>query len=199
MRSGTRQETACSGIDRRAIVLSGREDSLRFYSNSLGMVVSGESENYGPEKGRLNSVLGAKMRLTELRAQTGPVTEVFATFIFPAGATPGAFGAMPRTLFRGDWMVFAERPFGGAEHALRYLGCCTHRVAISNHRLMALEDGEVVFQWRDLAHKNKKRLMRLPLDEFLRRFLLHVLPGGFVRIRHFGFFVHRRRRWFPAT
>ena len=69
-------------------------------------------------------------------------------------------------------MVYSKRPFGGAEHALRYLGCYTHRVAISNHRLVALEDGEVVFRWRDSAHKNKKRLMRLALDEFLRRFFL---------------------------
>jgi hypothetical protein len=66
-------------------------------------------------------------------------------------------------------------------------------VAISNHRLVALENGEVVFRWRDSAHKNKKRLMRLDLNEFLRRFFLHVLPRGFVRIRHFGFFAHRRR------
>jgi len=100
---------------------------------------------------------------------------------------------MLRELFRSDWVVYAKRPFGGAEHALRYLGCYTHRVAISNHRLVALEDGEVVFRWRDSAHKNKKRLMRLALDEFLRRFFLHVLPKGFVRIRHFGFLAHRRR------
>jgi hypothetical protein len=66
-------------------------------------------------------------------------------------------------------------------------------VAISNHRLVALEDGEVAFRWRDSAHNNKKRLMRLALDEFLRRFFLHVLPPGFVRIRHFGFLAHRRR------
>jgi hypothetical protein len=100
---------------------------------------------------------------------------------------------MLRGLFRSDWVVYAKRPFGGAEHALRYLGCYTHRVAISNHRLVALEDREVVFRWRDSAHKNKKRLMRLDLNEFLRRFFLHVLPRGFVRIRHFGFFAHRRR------
>ena len=68
-----------------------------------------------------------------------------------------------------------------------------HFAAISNHRLVALEDGEVVFRWRDSAHKNKKRLMRLALDEFLRRFCLHVLPRGFVRIRHVGFLAHRRR------
>ena len=108
-------------------------------------------------------------------------------------AAPAIFAAMLRDLFRSDWVVYAKRPFGGAEHALRYLGCYTHRVAISNHRLVALEHGEVVFRWRDSAHNNKKRLMRLALDEFLRRFCLHVLPPGFVRIRHFGFLAHRRR------
>lgn len=66
----------------------------------------------------------------------------------------------------------------------------------SNHHLVALEDGEVMFCWRDSAHKNKKRLMRLALNEFLRRFFLHVLPRGFVRIRHFGLFAHRRRAAF---
>ena len=106
---------------------------------------------------------------------------------------PAAFAAMLRGLIRCDWVVSSKRPFGGAEHALRYLGCYTHRVAISNHRLVSLEDREVVFRWRDSAHKNKKRLMRLALDEFLRRFFLHVLPRGFVRIRHCGFFAHRRR------
>jgi hypothetical protein len=67
------------------------------------------------------------------------------------------------------------------------------RVAISNHRLVALSDGQVTFRWRDSAHGNKKRLMTLPVDEFLRRFLLHVLPRGFVRIRNFGFLANRRR------
>ena len=108
-------------------------------------------------------------------------------------AAPAAFTAMVRGLFGSDWVVYAKPPFGGAEQALRYLGCYTHRVAISNHRLVALENGEVVFRWRDSAHKNKQRLMRLELNEFLRRFFLHVLPKGFVRIRHFGFFAHRRR------
>jgi len=106
---------------------------------------------------------------------------------------PGAFAALLRSLFRSDWVVYAKRPFGGAEHALRYLGGYTHRVAISNHRLIALQGGCVTFRWRDSAHKNKKRRMTLSVDEFLRRFLLHVLPRGFVRIRHFGFFAHRRR------
>ncbi len=106
---------------------------------------------------------------------------------------PKAFAAWLRPLFRTKWVVYAKRPFGGVQHALRYLGQYTHRVAISNHRLVALADGAVTFRWRDSAHKNKKRLMTLPVDEFLRRFLLHVLPPGFVRIRHFGFQAHRCR------
>lgn len=101
---------------------------------------------------------------------------------------------MLRPLFRSDWVVYSKRPFGGAEHALRYLSCYTHRVAISNHRLVALAYGRVTFRWRDSAHKNKQRLMSLTVEEFLRRFFLHVLPRGFVRIRHFGLFAHRRRR-----
>jgi hypothetical protein len=108
-------------------------------------------------------------------------------------AAPAAFAAVLRGLFHFDWVVYAKRPFGGAEHGLRYLGCYTHRVATSNYRLVAFENGDVVFRWRNSAHKNKKRLMRLALDEFLRRFFLHVSPTGFVRIRHFGFFAHHRR------
>ena len=69
----------------------------------------------------------------------------------------------------------------------------THRVAISNHRLVSFVEGQVTFRWRDSAHKNKQRLMTLPVEEFLRRFLLHLLPRGFVRIRHFGFLANRRR------
>ena len=108
-------------------------------------------------------------------------------------AQPKAFSAWLRQLFRHDWVVYAKRPFGGPEHALRYLGGYTHRVAISNHRLVAFADEKVTFRWRDSAHKNKKRLMTLPVDEFLRRFFLHLLPRGFVRIRHFGFLANRRR------
>jgi len=107
--------------------------------------------------------------------------------------TPKAFATMLRSLFRSDWVVYCKRPFGGAEHVLHYLGAYTHRIAISNHRLVALAEGVVTFRWRDSAHKNKKRLARLQVDEFLRRFFLHVLPRGFVRIRYFGFFAHRRR------
>ncbi len=98
------------------------------------------------------------------------------------------------TLHNPKAFAASKRPFGGAQHALRYLGQYTHRVAISNHRLVALADGAITFRWRDSAHNNKKRLMTLTVEEFLRRFLLHVLPTGFVRIRHFGWMAHRRRR-----
>ena len=108
-------------------------------------------------------------------------------------ASPKVFAALIRQTYRNEWVVYCKRPFGGAEHVLRYLGGYTHRVAISNHRLVALADGKVTFRWRDSAHHNKKRLMSLSPDEFLRRFLLHVLPPGFVRIRHFGILSTRNR------
>ena len=106
---------------------------------------------------------------------------------------PKAFAAWLRPLFRKDWVVYAKPPFGGPEHVLRYLGRYTHRVAISNHRLISFADQKVTFRWRDSAHKNEQRRMTLSLDEFLRRFLLHLLPDGFVRIRHFGFLANRKR------
>ncbi|HEV2715206.1 MAG TPA: IS91 family transposase [Terriglobales bacterium] len=106
---------------------------------------------------------------------------------------PKAFAAWLRPLFRKDWIVYSKPPFGGPEYVLQYLGRYTHRVAISNHRLISLPDGHVTFRWRDSAHDNQQKLMTLSLDEFLRRFLLHLLPKGFVRIRHFGFLANRRR------
>ena len=111
-------------------------------------------------------------------------------------AHPQAFSAWLRTLYRHHWHVYSKRPFGGAEQALRYLGRYTHRVAISNHRLVSFLHDQVTFRWRDRAHHNQLKLMPLSLDEFLRRFLLHVLPRGFVRIRHFGFLANRRRATF---
>jgi hypothetical protein len=109
-------------------------------------------------------------------------------------ATPGAFSSFVRQLFRQDWVVYCKRPFGGPEHVLRYLGGYTHRVAISNQRLVSLTDDKITFRWRDSAHKNRRRLMTISFDEFLRRFLLHLLPKGFVRIRNFGFLANRRRK-----
>ena len=106
---------------------------------------------------------------------------------------PKIFAAWLRPLFRKDWVVYAKPPFGGPEHVLRYLGRYTHRVAISNHRLISFADGKVTFRWRDSAHNNEQKLMTLSLDEFLRRFLLHLLPEGFVRIRNFGILANRKR------
>jgi Putative transposase len=105
-----------------------------------------------------------------------------------------SFATFLRKLFRQDWVVYAKPPFGGPEHVLQYLARYTHRVAISNHRLIQLTDGQVTFRWKDYAHGSKKRKMTVTAHEFLRRFLLHVLPKGFVRIRFFGFLANRRRK-----
>jgi hypothetical protein len=118
--------------------------------------------------------------------------------IFPGGLQPlareEAFHAFLRPLFRQDWVVYAKRPFGGPEHVLHYLARYTHRVAISNHRLLSVPDGKVSFRWKDYAHGGKQRKMTVTAEEFLRRFLLHVLPRGFVRIRFSGFLANRRRK-----
>ena len=106
---------------------------------------------------------------------------------------PKAFAAFLRTLFRHDWVVYAKPAFGGPEQVVRYLGRYTHRIAISNHRLIAFDGDHVTFRWRDYAHGNKQRPMKVSAEEFIRRFLVHVLPKGFVRIRHFGFMANARR------
>ena len=108
-------------------------------------------------------------------------------------ANEKAFCAFLRTLFREDWVVYAKRPFGGPEHVLHYLARYTHRVAISNHRIVDVTDTHVTFRWKDYAHHNKQRTMTLNHEEFLRRFLEHVLPKRFPRIRYFGFLANRRR------
>jgi hypothetical protein len=108
-------------------------------------------------------------------------------------AAPKTFSAFVRTLFRQDWVVYCKPPFGGPEYVLKYLGSYTHRIAISNRRLLSLSQDKVSFRWRDSAHGNKQRILTISVTEFLRRFLLHVLPHGFVRIRHHGFLANRRR------
>src|SRR5712671_6992213 len=108
-------------------------------------------------------------------------------------AQPKTFAAWLRPLHRQDWVVYLKRPFGGPEYVVHYLGRYTHRVAISNHRLVSFSDGQVTFRWRDSAHHHEQKLLTLSLDEFLRRFLLHILPKGFVRIRNFGFLANRKR------
>ena len=108
-------------------------------------------------------------------------------------ADPKQFQRLLNQLSRKKWVVYAKPPFGGPEHVLQYLARYTHRVAISNHRLVSFDGNQVTFRWKDYAHGNKKQKMTVSADEFLRRFLLHVLPGGFVRIRYFGFLANRCR------
>ena len=115
-----------------------------------------------------------------------------------AGSTAGladeqAFGRFVTDLKRQDWVVYAKPPCAGPEQVIAYLGRYTHRVAISNNRLVALEDGQVAFRWRNYRDRSKVKVMRLEVDEFIRRFLLHVLPPGFMRIRHYGLFANRHR------
>ena len=103
------------------------------------------------------------------------------------------FKAFVRSLYGTKWVVEVRPPLGGPGKALEYLSRYTHRVAISNQRLVAFEQGQVTFRWRDSAHGNQQRLLTLALDEFLRRFLLHVLPSGFHRIRYYGFLTNSKR------
>ena len=101
-----------------------------------------------------------------------------------------AFAVCLRPLRAIPWVVYAKRPFGGPEQVLDYLARYTHRVAIANSRLVALADGRVSFLWKDYRHHDKRKAMTLDADEFIRRFLLHVLPDGFHRIRHFGYLAN---------
>ncbi|MGH7416358.1 MAG: IS91 family transposase, partial [Candidatus Rokuibacteriota bacterium] len=106
---------------------------------------------------------------------------------------PAAFADWLAILRREPWVVYCKPPFAGPEHVLAYLGRYTHRVAISNHRLVDFADARVRFRWRDYADGNRVKVMDLDAEEFLRRFLLHIVPDGFVRIRHFGLLANRRR------
>ncbi|MEJ2158275.1 MAG: IS91 family transposase [Desulfobacteraceae bacterium] len=105
-----------------------------------------------------------------------------------------AFGRMIRTLRKKKWIVEAKRPFAGPDQVLDYLGRYTHRVAISNNRIVSMQKGKVTFTYRDRADNNKQKRMTLDATEFIRRFLLHVLPDGFVKIRYFGFLAHRNKK-----
>jgi len=120
--------------------------------------------------------------------------------LFPGAIEPlqdaFAFDELLRAQEEKDWVVYAKPPFGGPQRALEYLGRYTHRVAISNHRLLALEDGQVTFQWKDYRseHREKSKTMTLDADEFTRRFLIHTLPAGFQRIRHYGYLANCHRK-----
>jgi hypothetical protein len=112
----------------------------------------------------------------------------FSNLLQPAASTTSTANSAKK-----DWVVYAKPPFDGAEYVFNYLARCTHRVAISNHRLVVFENDRVSFRWRDYAHGGKTKVKTLSADEFLRNFLIHVLPKGLVRIRHFGLFANRRQ------
>jgi len=135
-------------------------------------------------RGKLLAFLKRSYRHSELRF-TGRLSEL---------STPRAFHSLLSSLRRRQWVVYSKPPFGGPEHVLKYLARYTHRVAISNGRLLSLDNGQVHFRWRDSRHHNRSSTMRLDATEFIRRFLLHVLPAGFVKIRHFGLLANRNRR-----
>jgi len=106
---------------------------------------------------------------------------------------PQAFARYLAPLKKKEWVVYAKAPFGGPQHVLEYLGRYTHRVAISNRRLLALEEGQVSFQWKDYRHGQQQKVMTVSAEEFIRRFLQHALPTGFQRIRYYGFLANCHR------
>ena len=108
-------------------------------------------------------------------------------------ASPAAWATSIRALYQKDWVVYAKEPFGGPEQVLKYLTGYTHRVALSNHRLVKLEDGRVTFLWKDYADGCRRKEMTLEAVEFVRRFALHIIPKGLVRIRQYGLLAHRDR------
>jgi hypothetical protein len=107
---------------------------------------------------------------------------------------PHVFEGFRRQLHYKKWVVYCKPPFNGAEGVLQYLSRYTHSIAISNHRILKLQDGKVSFLWRDYSDGDKEKIMTLDADEFIRRFLLHVLPEKFVKIRHYGLLANRRRK-----
>jgi predicted Zn-ribbon and HTH transcriptional regulator len=118
--------------------------------------------------------------------------------IFPGNTaetgTPEKFAKFLKALKDKKWIMYAKRPFAGPEQVIEYLGRYTHRVAISNHRIISIDDGKVTFSYKDRNDGNKTKFMTLKADEFIRRFLLHVLPQRFVKMRYFGFMFHRDKQ-----
>jgi hypothetical protein len=104
------------------------------------------------------------------------------------------FSNLLSQLYRQDWVVYAKKPFGGPEQVLSYLGRYTHRVAIANHRLIKMENDLVYFRWKDYKQQGEQKIMKLTAEEFIRRFLMHILPTGFCKIRYAGFLATRGRK-----
>jgi hypothetical protein len=135
-------------------------------------------------RGKFLAFLGAAYRNNRLRL-AGSLTRL---------KKPTEFARFLSQLRAVNWVVYAKRPFGGPEYVIKYLARYTHRVAIANGRLIEMQKGQVTFRWRDSADGNQQKLMTLDAVEFIHRYLLHILPQGFVKIRHFGFLANRSRR-----
>ena len=104
-----------------------------------------------------------------------------------------SFNALLERLRKNPWVLYAKKPFGSPAHVLDYLGRYTHRVALSNNRIRAIHNGEVTFAYRDRKNQDRRKLMTLDAEEFIRRFLLHVIPKGFMRVRHYGFLANHSK------
>jgi hypothetical protein len=141
---------------------------------------------------RVLSRLFRRLFLDELRAAFA-AGELGFFGELAALAGPAAFARRLHELRRVEWVVYAKPPFGGPAQVLAYLGRYTHRVAIANSRLVSVTDTAVAFRWKDYRHHGKAKVMTLDPDEFIRRFLLHTLPDGFHRIRHYGFLANSHR------
>jgi hypothetical protein len=140
-------------------------------------------------------VLGRVFRgkyLAALRAAHQAGQLPFAGSTLPL-ANPAAWRGFIRGLYDKEWVVYAKEPFGGPQQMLKYLTGYTHRVALSNHRLVRLQDDRVTFTWKDYADNCRRKEMTLDAVEFVRRFVLHIVPPGFVRIRRYGLLAHRDR------
>jgi len=121
-----------------------------------------------------------------------------AELIFPGNTatfeSPQGFAKLLESLLEATWIAYAKRPFAGPFQVLEYLGRYTHRVAISNNRILSIDNGKVTFTYRDRERNNETRKMTLAAEEFIRRFLLHILPAGFMKIRYFGFLSHKNKK-----
>ena len=134
-------------------------------------------------RGKLLSALNKAFQKGNLRF-TGKLSSLSSKSMF------GSFLSVPA---KKKWEVYCKAPFGGPDQVLQYLGRYTHRIAISNHRLVSLENGNVAFRWKDYRDGARQKIMTVSAQEFIRRFLMHVVPSGFVRIRHYGFLANRNR------
>jgi hypothetical protein len=160
--------------------------------------LSGDGQHWIPSRSHFFlpvRVLSRHFRRTFLRLLRGAYRHGRIRCAGPLAplAEPTAWARWLEPLHRTEWVVYAKPPFGGPSQVLKYLACYTHRVAISNQRLVAVTDGRVTFRWKDYAHEHRPRTMTLDAVEFLRRFLLHRLPRGLHHIRHYGFLGNRRR------